>query len=184
MKCSTQTVSSATLCRASEQGVDVQAQVSSLSLWIATLSFRCLLALCFADDMVLADDACELIPISKLAANNGLKNASSLFAERGKYILLIKESGKPLQNFRKGHFRTSDCVLVEEVVLCSEVKNELLLWERRALCWEIEDCPFLRRSFIGSSTVVTVASVSQPASKPATWSITLCLKMRGTSVFI
>ena len=44
------------------------------------------------DDMVLADESCNLVPVTKLASNDGLQNASSLFKKRGQYILLIMQS--------------------------------------------------------------------------------------------
>ena len=55
----------------------------------------------------------------------------------------------------KGHFWTSHFVLRWEVVLFSEVKNELLLWERGPeLHPLLGGCPYLGRSFIRGSTVL------------------------------
>ena len=68
----------------------------------------------------------------------------------------------------KGHIGTSHFVLRWEVVLFSEVKNELLLWERgpelRPL---LGSCPYLGGSFIGGSTV------------SASWSNQFLLSVQG-----
>ena len=57
----------------------------------------------------------------------------------------------------KEHFWTSHFVLSWEVVLFSEVKNELLLWERGPEeCPLLGGCPYLGGSFIGSSLKVIV----------------------------
>ena len=55
----------------------------------------------------------------------------------------------------KGHFGAIHFVLYGEVVLFSEVKNELLQWGRGPEeCPLLGGCPFLRGSFIiGSSTI-------------------------------
>ena len=46
------------------------------------------------------------------------------------------------------------------MVIFSEVKNELLLWERGPeVCPLLGGCPFLRGSFIGGSTVHTYAGL-------------------------
>ena len=44
------------------------------------------------EELVLADEACNFIPITKLAANDGLQNACSLFRERSNYVLMSVES--------------------------------------------------------------------------------------------